>query len=52
MLEKEKAKRLIHNYNLIYDLALSPLKIDQALRNFRSGENMPLQPVLQYLKEL
>uniref|UniRef100_A0A8C0JF66 Chromosome 1 open reading frame 87 n=1 Tax=Chelonoidis abingdonii TaxID=106734 RepID=A0A8C0JF66_CHEAB len=52
MLEKEKAKRLIHNYNLIYDLSLSPLKIDQAFRNFRSGENMPLQPVLQYLKEL
>ncbi|KAM7162896.1 uncharacterized protein C1orf87 homolog [Macrochelys suwanniensis] len=52
MLEKEKAKRLIHNYNLIYDLSLSPLKIDKALRNFRSGENMPLQPVLQYLKEL
>ncbi|XP_006132398.2 uncharacterized protein C1orf87 homolog isoform X2 [Pelodiscus sinensis] len=52
MLEKDKAKRLIHNYNLIYDLALSPLKIDQAFRNFRSGENMPLQPVLQYLKEL
>ncbi|XP_073214352.1 uncharacterized protein C1orf87 homolog [Lepidochelys kempii] len=52
MLEKEKAKRLIHNYNLIYDLSRSPLKIDQAFRNFRSGENMPLQPVLQYLKEL
>ncbi|XP_008166083.2 uncharacterized protein C1orf87 homolog isoform X2 [Chrysemys picta bellii] len=52
MLEKEKAKRLIHNYNLIYDLSLSPLKIDQAFRNFRCGENMPLQPVLQYLKEL
>uniref|UniRef100_A0A2K6FXR4 Chromosome 1 open reading frame 87 n=1 Tax=Propithecus coquereli TaxID=379532 RepID=A0A2K6FXR4_PROCO len=52
VLEKDRARRLIHNYNLIYNLSLSPRKIDQALRRFRSGENMLLEPALQYLKEL
>ncbi|XP_074077399.1 uncharacterized protein C1orf87 homolog [Macrotis lagotis] len=52
LLEKERAKRLMHNYNLIYNLALSPLKIDQAARRFRQGENLLLEPALQYLKEL
>ncbi|KAG8508528.1 putative protein C1orf87 [Galemys pyrenaicus] len=52
VLEKERAKRLIHNYNLIYKLSLSPRKIDQALRRFRAGENMLLEPALRYLKEL
>ncbi|XP_013913516.1 PREDICTED: uncharacterized protein C1orf87-like, partial [Thamnophis sirtalis] len=51
-LEKEKAKRLIHNYNQIYDLCLSPLKIDKAFRPFHYGQDLPLQPLLQYLKEL
>nr|XP_060629593.1 uncharacterized protein C1orf87 homolog [Anolis sagrei ordinatus] len=51
-LEKEKAKRLIHNYNQIYDLCLSPLKIDKAFRPFRHGQDMPLEPLLQYLKEI
>nr|XP_008107570.1 PREDICTED: uncharacterized protein C1orf87 homolog isoform X3 [Anolis carolinensis] len=51
-LEKEKAKRLIHNYNQIYDLCLSPLKIDKAFRPFRPGQDMALEPLLQYLKEL
>ncbi|XP_047422248.1 uncharacterized protein C1orf87 homolog isoform X2 [Sciurus carolinensis] len=52
VLEKERARRLIHNYNLIYNLSLSPRKIDQALRRFRSGENTLLEPALRYLKEL
>ncbi|XP_020848821.1 uncharacterized protein C1orf87 homolog isoform X2 [Phascolarctos cinereus] len=52
VLEKERAKRLMHNYNLIYNLALSPLKIDQAARRFRQGENLLLEPALRYLKEL
>ncbi|XP_043860189.1 uncharacterized protein C1orf87 homolog isoform X3 [Dromiciops gliroides] len=52
VLEKERAKRLMHNYNLIYNLALSPLKIDQAARRFRRGENLLLEPALRYLKEL
>uniref|UniRef100_A0A8D1DJY6 Carcinoma-related EF-hand protein n=1 Tax=Sus scrofa TaxID=9823 RepID=A0A8D1DJY6_PIG len=52
VVEKERARRLIHNYNLIYNLSLSPRKIDQALRRFRAGENMLLEPALQYLKEL
>uniref|UniRef100_G1TAV3 Carcinoma-related EF-hand protein n=1 Tax=Oryctolagus cuniculus TaxID=9986 RepID=G1TAV3_RABIT len=52
VLEKDRAKCLIHNYNLIYNLSLSPRKIDQALQRFRSGENMLLEPALQYLKEL
>ncbi|KAL0604268.1 hypothetical protein AAY473_026266 [Plecturocebus cupreus] len=47
VLEKERARRLIHNYNLIYNLSLSPRKIDQALRRFRSGENMLLEPALR-----
>ncbi|KAM5322269.1 LOW QUALITY PROTEIN: uncharacterized protein C1orf87 homolog [Glossophaga mutica] len=51
ILEKE-AQRLIHSYNLIYNLSLSPQKIHQALRRFRSGENMLLEPALRYLKEL
>ncbi|DAA31247.1 TPA: chromosome 1 open reading frame 87-like protein [Bos taurus] len=52
VLEKERARRLIHNYNLIYNLSLSPRKIDQALRSFCAGENMLLEPALRYLKEL
>ncbi|XP_053432729.1 uncharacterized protein C1orf87 homolog [Nycticebus coucang] len=52
VLERERARRLIHNYNLIYNLSLSPRKINQALRRFRSGENMLLEPALRYLKEL
>ncbi|XP_039093976.1 uncharacterized protein C1orf87 homolog [Hyaena hyaena] len=52
VLEKERARRLIHNYNLIYNLSLSPRKIDQALRRFCAGENMLLEPALRYLKEL
>ncbi|XP_057566531.1 uncharacterized protein C1orf87 homolog [Hippopotamus amphibius kiboko] len=52
VLEKERARRLIHNYNLIYNLSLSPRKIDQALRRFRAGENTLLEPALRYLKEL
>ncbi|XP_066480695.1 uncharacterized protein C1orf87 homolog [Tiliqua scincoides] len=51
-LEKEKAKRLIHNYNQIYDLCLSPLKIDNAFRPFHPGQDMSLEPLLNYLKEL
>ncbi|XP_053238619.1 uncharacterized protein C1orf87-like isoform X1 [Podarcis raffonei] len=51
-LEKEKAKRLIHNYNQIYDLCLSPLKIDKAFRPFRPGQDITLEPLLDYLKEL
>ena len=50
VLEKERARRLIHNYNLIYNLSLSPQKIDQALQSFRAGENMLLEPALRYLK--
>lgn len=52
VLEKERARRLIHNYNLIYNLSLSPRRIDQALRRFRSGEDVILEPALRYLKEL
>ncbi|XP_049992381.1 uncharacterized protein C1orf87 homolog isoform X1 [Alexandromys fortis] len=52
VLEKERARRLIHNYNLIYNLSLSPQRIDLALRRFRSGENIILEPALRYLKEL
>uniref|UniRef100_H0X5D5 Chromosome 1 open reading frame 87 n=1 Tax=Otolemur garnettii TaxID=30611 RepID=H0X5D5_OTOGA len=52
VLERERARRLIHNYNHIYNLSLSPRKIDQALRRFRSGEDMLLEPALRYLKEL
>ncbi|XP_006974092.1 uncharacterized protein C1orf87 homolog isoform X1 [Peromyscus maniculatus bairdii] len=52
VLEKERARRLIHNYNLIYNLSLSPRRIDQALRRFRSGEDVVLEPALRYLKEL
>uniref|UniRef100_G1L0J9 Uncharacterized protein n=1 Tax=Ailuropoda melanoleuca TaxID=9646 RepID=G1L0J9_AILME len=51
VLEKERARNLIHNYNLIYNLP-SPRKIDQAVRRFRAGENMLLEPALRYLKEL
>ncbi|XP_052031540.1 uncharacterized protein C1orf87 homolog [Apodemus sylvaticus] len=52
VLEQERARRLIHNYNLIYNLALSPRRINQALQRYRSGENIILEPALQYLKEL
>ncbi|XP_029474492.1 uncharacterized protein C1orf87 homolog [Rhinatrema bivittatum] len=52
MVDKERAKRLLQNYNMIFDLRLSPLKIDQAIRDFHSGETVMLRPMLQYLKEL
>nr|XP_033771154.1 uncharacterized protein C1orf87 homolog [Geotrypetes seraphini] len=52
MLEKQRAKRLIQNYNMIFDLRLSPLKIDRAIRDFHYGENVIWEPMLQYLKEL
>ncbi|KAM4642174.1 uncharacterized protein C1orf87 homolog [Discoglossus pictus] len=52
MVEKEKAKRLIHNYNQIYSLSLSPLKISEALQKFSSGHDIFLERVLLYLKEL
>ncbi|XP_031232670.1 uncharacterized protein C1orf87 homolog isoform X2 [Mastomys coucha] len=52
VLEQERARRLIHNYNLIYNLSLSPRRIEQAFRRYRSGENIILEPALQYLKEL
>ncbi|XP_048205883.1 uncharacterized protein C1orf87 homolog [Perognathus longimembris pacificus] len=52
VLEKGRARRLIHNYNLMYNLSLSPRKIDQALQRFCKGENMVLEPALRYLKEL
>ncbi|XP_021016775.1 uncharacterized protein C1orf87 homolog [Mus caroli] len=52
VLERERARRLIHNYNLIYCLSLSPRRINQALQRYRSGENIILEPALQYLKEL
>ena len=52
VLERERARRLIHNYNLIYSLSLSPRRINQALQRYRSGENIILEPALQYLKEL
>ncbi|XP_015275150.1 PREDICTED: uncharacterized protein C1orf87 homolog [Gekko japonicus] len=51
-LNREKAKRLIHNYNQIYDLCLSPLKIDKAFQHSRPGQDMPLEPLLHFLKEL
>ncbi|XP_078527916.1 uncharacterized protein C1orf87 homolog [Lissotriton helveticus] len=51
-IEKERAKRLIHNYNHIYNLTLSPLRIDQALQKFHCGDSVTLEPVFQYLKEL
>ncbi|XP_031757192.1 uncharacterized protein C1orf87 homolog [Xenopus tropicalis] len=52
MVEKERAKCLIHNYNLIYNLSISPLKIIEALQKFSSGQNTQLDPILLYLKEL
>lgn len=52
LLEEERAGRLIHNYNLIFNLYLSPQRIDQALTRFGSGENVILKPALRYLKEL
>ncbi|OCT84854.1 hypothetical protein XELAEV_18023013mg [Xenopus laevis] len=52
MVEKEKAKCLIHNYNLIYNLSISPVKITEALQKFSSGQNAQLDPILLYLKEL
>ncbi|MGH0165017.1 UNVERIFIED_CONTAM: hypothetical protein FKN15_074490 [Acipenser sinensis] len=51
-LEKREAKRLIHNYNLIFNLNLSPLRIEQALHIFETHGEINLDSVLQYLKEL
>ncbi|XP_033856056.2 uncharacterized protein C1orf87 isoform X2 [Acipenser ruthenus] len=52
MLEKGEAKHLIHNYNLIFNLNLSPLRIEQALHIFETHGEVTLDSVLQYLKKL
>ncbi|XP_015210963.1 uncharacterized protein C1orf87 isoform X2 [Lepisosteus oculatus] len=51
-LEKDEAKRLIHNYNLIFNLNLSPLKISEGLHTFQSEGVVNLDSLLHYLKEL
>ncbi|KAM8930127.1 uncharacterized protein C1orf87 homolog [Pelodytes ibericus] len=52
LVEMERAKKLIYNYNLIYRLSLSTAKIEEALRTLGSGPNIPVEPLLLYLKEL
>ncbi|XP_053326318.1 uncharacterized protein C1orf87 homolog [Spea bombifrons] len=52
LVELERAKRLIHNYNLIYRLSLSAEKIEEALQKCHSGQGVLLEPALLYLKEL
>ncbi|XP_041125835.1 uncharacterized protein C1orf87 isoform X3 [Polyodon spathula] len=51
-LEKGEAKRLIHNYNQIFNLNLSPLRTEQALHTFETHGEVTLDSVLQHLKEL
>ncbi|KAJ8376310.1 hypothetical protein SKAU_G00068900 [Synaphobranchus kaupii] len=50
--DKDKARRLIQNYNLIFNLNLSPLKIDRAIRASQSESRVNLDSLLQILKEL
>ncbi|KAI1892068.1 hypothetical protein AGOR_G00150170 [Albula goreensis] len=50
--DKDKARRLIQNYNLIFNLNLSPLKIDEAIRGAQSDGQVHLDLLLQSLKEL
>ncbi|XP_035268421.1 uncharacterized protein C1orf87 [Anguilla anguilla] len=51
-IDKDKARRLIQNYNLIFDLNLSPVKIDEAIRGSQSESRVHLDSLLQILKEL
>uniref|UniRef100_A0A8C5R548 EF-hand domain-containing protein n=1 Tax=Leptobrachium leishanense TaxID=445787 RepID=A0A8C5R548_9ANUR len=52
MVEMERAKSLIYNYNHIYHLSLSEDKIEDALWSFHAGQNILVEPLLLYLKEL
>ncbi|KAI4890811.1 hypothetical protein NFI96_013988 [Prochilodus magdalenae] len=49
-LEKEQARRLIQNYSQIFDLNLSPLKINQAMRNAQVHGRVHVGTALQLLK--
>ncbi|XP_077074729.1 uncharacterized protein C1orf87 homolog [Siphateles boraxobius] len=50
--ERDQAKRLILNYSLIFDLNLSPLKVNEITRNTQREGKVHLASALQQLKEL
>ncbi|XP_012691588.2 uncharacterized protein C1orf87 homolog isoform X3 [Clupea harengus] len=52
LLDKDKARRLIQNYNVILDLNLSPLKIAEATRSIHSEGRIHLASALRCLKGL
>ncbi|KAL2089550.1 hypothetical protein ACEWY4_014238 [Coilia grayii] len=51
-LDKDKARRLIQNYNVILDLSLSPLKIAEATRTIQSEGKIHLASALRLLRGL
>ncbi|KAG5275648.1 hypothetical protein AALO_G00123010 [Alosa alosa] len=51
-LDKDKARRLLQNYNVILDLHLSPLKIAEVTHTTPSEGKVHLASALRYLKGL
>ncbi|XP_066526991.1 uncharacterized protein C1orf87 homolog [Hoplias malabaricus] len=49
-LEKEQAKRLIQNYSQIFDLNLSPLRINEVMRKAQLRDRVHLTTALRLLK--
>ncbi|XP_016121880.1 uncharacterized protein C1orf87, partial [Sinocyclocheilus grahami] len=50
--DRDQAKRLLQNYNLILDLNLSPLKVSEVTRNTQREGKVHLASALRKLKEL
>ncbi|XP_067303211.1 uncharacterized protein C1orf87 homolog [Pseudorasbora parva] len=50
--DRDQAKRLILNYSLIFDLNLSPLKVNEITRNTQREGRVHLASALRQLKEL
>ncbi|XP_073731793.1 uncharacterized protein [Misgurnus anguillicaudatus] len=51
-IDRDQAKRLLHNYSLIFNLNLSPLKINEVTRYSQQEGKVNLVSALQQLKEL
>ncbi|XP_040191802.1 uncharacterized protein C1orf87 homolog [Rana temporaria] len=52
LVEKERARQILHRYNVLYGLSLSEEKMAEALEKFGVKDHMTLGPALLFLKDL
>lgn len=52
LVEKERARQILHRYNVLYGLSLSEEKMAEALEKFGVKDHVTLGPVLLFLKDL